>query len=156
MPANQKRRGKKPRSTIKKPKHNNTDWSDNSCGWLCLKDPINLLQLYEVLLQFTEGDGMFPYALPSSYCLLVRLPLFGWEDHLFPLSTHRPSPWTEWDHWITVSSSSSHSPLPSKVRTTWQAWSLMQRMLSIAQRSQQHRRKSYQYLINKKCKNCLP
>lgn len=68
-----KKEGKNPKVLLKK---NHTDWSDDSCGWLCFKEPINLLQLHEVLLQFSVGDGMFPYALPFGYCLLVRLPLF--------------------------------------------------------------------------------
>lgn len=70
-----KKEGKKQQYVLLKKKNNtHTDWSDDSCGWLCFKDPINLLQLHEVLLKFSVGDGMFPHALPFGYCFLVRLP----------------------------------------------------------------------------------
>lgn len=88
-----KKEGKKPWSTIKKKNH--TDWSDDSCGWLCFKDPINLPQLHEVFLQIGVGDGdvsictsfQLLFSGETSFILLRRPP--------FPLPTHRPASWPE-------------------------------------------------------------
>lgn len=116
MPANQKRR-EKTQSSIKKKKH--TDWSDDSCGWLCFKDPINLIQLHEVFLQFSVGEGMFPYALPFGYCLLVRLPLFCWEDHCFHFPPTGPLPdLNKFGGWQSGWTGSHFPPPDTQVTTT--------------------------------------
>lgn len=59
----QKRREKNPKGLLKKL---HTDWSYDRCGWLCFRDPINPLQLHEVLLNLGVGDSIFPCALPFS------------------------------------------------------------------------------------------
>lgn len=55
--------GKNHKALLKK---SHTNWSDDRCGWLSFRDPINPLQLHEVLVKLGVGDGIFPYALPFS------------------------------------------------------------------------------------------